>query len=98
MQAVVVAMVLVHAHPGDCGSVRPSARQLSLQRNVRATQFVHFSVCTFAGCEQDTGPAPATVFAPTATVDPDQWVAVAKSWGAAQLCLTAHHSGGFALW
>jgi alpha-L-fucosidase len=31
-------------------------------------------------------------------VDTDQWVTVAKSWGAKQICLTAHHSGGFALW
>ena len=51
------------------------------------------------GCEQNSPqPANASMFAPTATVDTDQWVAVAKAWNASQICLTARHSGGFALW
>ena len=31
-------------------------------------------------------------------VDTDQWVRAIKSMGATQLCFTAHHSGGFAMW
>eukprot|EP00037_Helgoeca_nana_P035330 m.424715 g.424715 ORF g.424715 m.424715 type:complete len:671 (-) comp48212_c0_seq1:55-2067(-) len=75
----------------------PTPGQLALQ-SMGTTQFVHFSMCTFAGCEQNIPPAPASRFAPTATVDPRQWVRVAASWGAKQVCLTARHSGGFALW
>lgn len=77
---------------------RPSAKQLAFQE-LHQAQFMHFSVCTFAGCEQNDPPVPpATTFAPTARVNTEQWVAVAQSWGARQICLTAHHSGGFALW
>ena len=75
----------------------PSAPVLAYQR-MAMTQFLHFSMCTFHDCEQDERSVyPANTFAPT-RVDTDQWVRVAKSWGAAQACLTAHHSGGFALW
>ena len=62
------------------------------------TQFVSFGVCTFNSCQQNSPYHPATSFAPTATVDTDQWVSVAQSWGARSLCLTVHHTGGFALW
>ena len=75
----------------------PSASVLDFMR-MATTQFVTFSVCTFHGCEQDENSVfPPSTFAPV-HVDTEQWVAVAKSWGAQQLCLTAHHSGGFALW
>jgi alpha-L-fucosidase len=55
------------------------------------------SPATFTGTELNVPPANASLFNPTATVDTDQWMAVAKSWGAGQVCLTARHSGGFAL-
>ena len=72
------------------------------------TMFMHFSVCTFNnGCnggqqncrteENNTTPYPAASFNPT-DVDTDQWARVAVGMGAKQVCLTAHHSGGFALW
>ena len=60
-------------------------------------QFMHFSICTFADCEQDSPAHDPNVFNPVFT-DTDQWVRVAKSWGAKHICLTAHHTGGFALW
>ena len=85
------------ARPGTA----PSANQLRFT-GVGTTQFITFNVCTFNDCEQDdlgsNRTYPAASFAPTATVDTDQWVRVARSWGARQVCLTAHHSGGFALW
>ena len=60
---------------------------------------MHFSMCTFHDCEQDQASVyPAASFAPTGAIDTDQWLRVASSWGAQQVCLTAHHSGGFALW
>jgi alpha-L-fucosidase len=76
----------------------PSADVLAFQR-LATTQFIHFSMCTFHDCEQDKRPIyPAASFAPTGQIDTDQWLGVATSWGAEQVCLTAHHSGGFALW
>jgi alpha-L-fucosidase len=86
----------------------PSPGQLHLLDNA-LTMFLHFSVCTFnAGCDGGqqncrrgaTGawePYPASSFAPT-SLDTDQWASVAQGLGAKQVCLTTHHSGGFALW
>ena len=42
-------------------------------------------------------PWPASTFNPTA-LDTDQWARTALGLGAKQVCLTVHHSGGFALW
>jgi alpha-L-fucosidase len=76
----------------------PPANVLAYQ-GLRTSQFMHFSICTFHNCEQDERSVyPAASFAPTGTIDTDQWLRVARSWGAQQVCLTAHHSGGFALW
>ena len=71
------------------------------------TMFMHFSVCTFNdGCnggQQNCGyggksvPYPASTFNPT-NVDTNQWAQVALGLNAKQVCLTVHHSGGFALW
>ena len=67
--------------------------------------FMHFSVCTFnsgcdggqQNCRKDGTPWPASSFNPS-NVDTDQWARVALGLGAKQVCLTTHHSGGFALW
>jgi hypothetical protein len=75
----------------------PTPAQLEYHA-MEMAMFVHFNVCTFADCEQNNPPRPAEVFNPTQPVDTDQWVKVAASLGAKQVCLTAHHSGGFALW
>ena len=84
----------------------PSAEQLHYLDS-ELTMFMHFSVCTFNdGCDggqQNCGyngkrqPYPASTFDPTA-LDTDQWARVASDLGARQVCLTVHHSGGFALW
>ena len=37
------------------------------------------------------------LFRPT-DLDPEQWVLAAKSLGVQEICLTAQHEGGFALW
>jgi alpha-L-fucosidase len=74
----------------------PSQTQLDFLRN-GPTQFMHFGMCTFHGCQQNSPYQPASSFNPT-FADTDQWARVARSWGAARICLTVHHTGGFALW
>lgn len=84
----------------------PTAQQLHYMDN-ELTMFMHFSVCTFNdGCDggqQNCGyqgkdqPYPASSFNPS-DVDTEQWAHTALSLGARQVCLTTHHSGGFALW
>jgi len=75
---------------------RPSSTQLDFMSN-GMTQFMHFGMCTFHGCQQNSPYYPASTFNPT-LADTDQWVRVAKSWGAGRVCLTVRHTGGFALW
>jgi hypothetical protein len=95
MATSLLAAALVRA---EAATAPPPANMLAFQR-LATTQFMHFSMCTFHDCEQDERHVyPATSFAPTGRVDTDQWLEVASSWGAKQVCLTAHHSGGFALW
>ena len=65
-------------------------------------QFMHFSVDPFTSIEHNcvgTSPdcIPASVFNPT-NLSTDQWVEAAVSFGADEICLTAHHEGGFCLW
>ena len=64
--------------------------------------FAHFSMCTFAphnGCEQDTAcmTNPPSLFDPGDTLNTTQWAETASMMGAKEICLTAHHTGGFAL-
>ena len=97
-----VGAAALSVEPPAPSNTTPSANQLRFATAVGTTQFITFNVCTFNDCEQDdlgsNRTYPATSFAPTSKVDTDQWVRVAMSWGAHQVCLTAHHSGGFALW
>lgn len=60
--------------------------------------FMHFSMCTFADCEQDTNcrKNPASLFNPS-NVNTTQWMETAVALGAKEICLTSHHTGGFAL-
>lgn len=88
----------------------PSPQQLHYMDN-ELTMFMHFSVCTFNdacsggswGSQQNCGydkspiPYPASTFNPT-NVNTTQWALTALGLGAKQVCLTTHHSGGFALW
>lgn len=65
------------------------------------TQFMHFSVCSFdpfcIGNPLGYRLSDPSFFNPSA-LDADQWVRVAKSWGATEICLTARHASGFAIW
>lgn len=71
------------------------------------SMFMHYSVCTYNnGCdggqqncayEGKKQPWPASSFNPT-SLDTEQWAQTALDLGAKQVCLTVHHTGGFALW
>ena len=86
----------------------PSAAQLQLM-DVGLATFMHFSVDTFSSatapiehnCADGHGNPPqcmpASAFNPT-HLDTDQWVRAAVQMGAGEICLTAHHEGGFCLW
>eukprot|EP00041_Stephanoeca_diplocostata_P022022 m.521845 g.521845 ORF g.521845 m.521845 type:complete len:333 (+) comp21965_c0_seq1:99-1097(+) len=83
------------------GLSSPTAGQLEFQDRELA-MFMHFSMCTFApngGCEQDTAcrSNPPSLFNPSG-LNTTQWMQTAVDLGAKQICLTAHHTGGFALW
>jgi alpha-L-fucosidase len=65
-------------------------------------QFMHFSVDPFTSIEHNcVGTSddciPAAKFNPT-NLSTDQWVQSAVAFGAKEICLTAHHEGGFCLW
>jgi hypothetical protein len=66
------------------------------------SQFMHFSVNPYSNIEHNcvgtSGDCiPASVFNPT-NLSTDQWVQAAVAFGADEICLTAHHEGGFCLW
>ena len=63
------------------------------------TLFMHYSMCTYTGCQWNTAVSPAQDFAPPdAGPNATQWAAAAAAAGATQICLTVRHVGGFALW
>jgi alpha-L-fucosidase len=79
----------------------PTPEQLAYQA-AEVTMYAHFSMCTFApngGCEQDTAcrTNPPSLFNPGDTLNTTQWAETAVKMGAKEICLTAHHTGGFAL-
>ena len=80
------------------GTRTPSATQQAYMPHEQI-MFVHFSMCTFAQCEQDTAcrTNPPSLFDP-AHLNVTQWLETAAALGATQVCLTARHTGGFALW
>jgi len=62
--------------------------------------FHHFDICTFTGCEHNSGTAnasagsgPPSAFNPTA-INASQWVLAAKAMGAGSAVMTARHEGG----
>ena len=62
------------------------------------TQFMHYGPCSYKGCQWDIPWAPPSIFTPPDNMNTDNWVEVAKSYGATQICLTVRHVDGFALW
>ena len=99
---VALAISSAAAQPWPQGS----PYQLSYLDN-ELSMFMHYSICTYnAGCnggQQNCGyegkkqPWPASSFDPTG-LDTEQWAQTAIDLGAKQVCLTVHHTGGFALW
>jgi len=92
--------------PGGSRSLvpKPTAEQLSFL-DVGLAQFVHYDINPWSyphvehNCAE-TGTMtclPASKFNPT-NLSTDQWVQAAVDFGAKEVCLTAHHEGGFALW
>ena len=78
---------------------KPTPAQLAFQ-DQELSMFMHFGLCTFAACEHNDGnPAahPPSLFNPS-NLDTDQWARAAVAMGAKEICLTAFHEGGFALW
>ncbi len=77
----------------------PSQAQLSGTLQHQFTLFMHWSMCTFTGCQWNLATSPAQDFAPPdAGPNATQWALTAKLAGATQICLTVRHVGGFALW
>jgi alpha-L-fucosidase len=98
--AALLSLALAALDAAGAAPALPTAMQLEYQAR-EVSMFMHFSMCTFApqgGCEQDTAcrKNPASLFDPTA-LNTTQWIQTAKALGAKEVCLTAHHTGGFAL-
>ena len=80
----------------------PTSPQLRMM-DTGLAQFMHFSVDTWSGIEHNCVPVgsgkclPASLFNPS-NLSTDQWVEAAVAMGAGEICLTAHHEGGFCLW
>jgi len=79
----------------------PSLAQNEMMK-MGLAQFMHFSVDPWTSIEHNcvgSNPecVPASVFNPT-DLSTDQWVESAVAMGAEEICLTAHHEGGFCLW
>ncbi|SFR61054.1 alpha-L-fucosidase [Microbacterium azadirachtae] len=77
-------------------ALRPTPAQLRWQRAGTGV-FLHFGLNTFFGVEWSDGTLPASGFDP-ARLDARQWVAAARTAGAAYVVLTAKHHDGFCLW
>ena len=80
---------------------RPTTAQLEMM-DMGLSLFMHFSVDPWSdiehNCVQDSPDCiPASVFNPT-NLSTDQWVEAAAAMGAGEICLTAHHEGGFCHW
>jgi alpha-L-fucosidase len=80
----------------------PTLAQLSMM-DTGLAQFMHFSVDTWSGIEHNCVPVGSSKCLPTSLFNPsnlstDQWVEAAVAMGAGEICLTAHHEGGFCLW
>lgn len=79
----------------------PTAAQLQMM-DMGLSLFVHFSVNPWSSIEHNcVGESPECI--PSEAFNPsnlstDQWVEAAAAMGAGEVCLTAHHEGGFCLW
>eukprot|EP01006_Ploeotia_vitrea_P006451 TRINITY_DN13168_c0_g1_i1.p1 TRINITY_DN13168_c0_g1~~TRINITY_DN13168_c0_g1_i1.p1 ORF type:complete len:468 (-),score=20.02 TRINITY_DN13168_c0_g1_i1:91-1452(-) len=83
---------------------QPTQRQMEFM-DMGFTQFMHYNLATYSmttkhrtqhNCYRAPCLSPS-IFKPT-NLSTDQWVSAAKQMGAGEICLTAHHEGGFCLW
>lgn len=79
----------------------PTSNQLKAM-DIGLAMFIHFSVNPWESIEHNcvgdsSDCIPASEFNPT-DLSTDQWVETAVAFGAKEICLTAHHEGGFCLW
>jgi len=93
--AILVMQSLAHEPP------KPTSAQLKMM-DMGLSQFMHFSVNPWSSIEHNcvgTSPhcIPSGAFNPS-NLSTDQWVEAAVAMGAGEICLTAHHEGGFCLW
>ena len=79
----------------DSATIVPSQRQLGYQMN-QLGAFIHFGLATFSGGDYFIAPDP-NIFNPT-SLDAEQWVLTAKSFGAKHVMFAAKHHSGFCLW
>ena len=92
------AAAALRARNAAAGIPQPSAAQL-VALNHSLVMFMHFSMCTYTGCQWNLATSPAQDFAPPdAGPNATQWAETALALGATQICLTVRHVGGFALW
>ena len=93
------AAAALRANNAAAGIPLPSLAQLKGALAHPFTVFLHYSMCTYTGCQWNTAVSPATNFTPPdAGPNATQWAATIKSLGATQVCLTVRHVGGFTLW
>lgn len=86
--------IIVAADPLMVKSV-PTPGQLAYQTN-QLGAFLHYGLAVYTGGDMFSDPDPQ-LFNPT-QLDAEQWVRVAKSFGAKHLIFTAKHHSGFCLW
>ena len=92
------ALSLKRASNAAAGIPLPSPSQLTALAHP-FTIFMHYSMCTYTGCQWNTAVSPAQDFAPPDSgPNATQWAEAALAAGASQICLTVRHVGGFALW
>ena len=93
------ASAALRARNAAAGLPLPSQAQLAGALQHQFTLFMHYSMCTYTGCQWNLATSPAQDFAPPdAGPNATQWALTAKLAGATQICLTVRHVGGFALW
>jgi hypothetical protein len=93
------ASAALRASNAAAGIPLPSQAQLSGTLQHQFTLFMHYSMCTYTGCQWNLATSPAQDFAPPDSgPNATQWALTAKLAGATQICLTVRHVGGFALW
>lgn len=93
------AAATLRAANANAGIPLPSAAQLQGSLAHPFTVFLHYSMCTYTGCQWNTAVSPPSNFTPP-DLGPNatQWMSTIKAVGATQVCLTVRHVGGFTLW